>query len=650
MDAARATPDHIYLAHRLNELHQLLYARGGIRPSNAAVEELTKLLLLRIAAHRHPRRRVGERLLAELIDPTMLRSMSDPQPLKDAFAAVNKLPDLGGRLPGGEVQSVWPTDEPLRITRCDVLAEALAILDGIPLGTGATIDSIGTAFDVFLRGRYEHAGGLGTYLTPESVVRAMARIGFELVDPLVDGAGDTPVMGDPCCGSGRFIVGMLEEARSRGEVGDVDGLGESIFGADQSSASVAMARVNLLAYGLSHPEVFTVEDSIVDGALDRLRGSLRLILTNPPFGDGKYDSPEGIARTCEQLPGLGTKGRVDPALAFVARCVDLLAPGGVAGIILPDGVADGPHMRELLLGESRLVDPVRLEGIVSLPTATFAPAGTMAKTSVLFLRRGGEDRSGRRVFLARADHVGFVMRKGAVAADPGGDDLPEVARTVVAALDGRSVPDPAAGKVLMSDLGSLASLGAASLDSDALCARSSLSRQGGQSLGEILRIVKKRRIEPRADIPFVSVLHVDELGNVDWLQAAAYKPTTPGVVAHSGEIIVSLLNPAKFRATVIPAAVPEIHCSAEFGIFEPTISPYAALALLQHPLVRAQIAPLGRGTSSSRRRIDSQDVLRLVSPPFDDDWVDKTDRLVADALAVVAEGRTRLASAYGSAR
>lgn len=148
----------------------------------------------------------------------------------------------------------------------------------------------------------------------------------------------------------------------------------------------------------------------------------------------------------------------------------------------------------------------------------------------------------------------------------------------------------------------------------------------------------------------MSVLHVDELGNVDWLQADAYKPATPGVVARSGEIIISLLNPAKFRATVVPEALPEIHCSAEFGIFSPTINPYAALTLLQHPGVRAQVAPLGRGTSSSRRRIESADVLRLIAPPFDDDSLDKTGRLVADALAAVAEARTKLTAAYGSER
>jgi len=108
------------------------------------------------------------------------------------------------------------------------------------------------------------------------------------------------------------------------------------------------------------------------------------------------------------------------------------------------------------------------------------------------------------------------------------------------------------------------------------------------------------------------------------------------------------LNPSKFRATVVPTSMAEIQCSAEFGVFDATVDPHAVLALLQHPQVRAQIAPLGRGTSSSRRRIESADVIHLVAPPFDDSWVAKTGEIVAAALEETANARTRLLSAYAS--
>lgn len=647
MSLGSAKLGHVELAQRFDDLHQLLYTRGGIRPSNAAVEELTKLLLMRIAADRHPNLPIGQYgLLSEVIDPSIVRRLPDPASLKEAFKQVNALPGLGARIPDNGVQPVWPTDEPLRITRSDIAAESLEILLSIPLGHGETLDALGTAFDAFLRGKYEHSGGLGTYLTPNTVVQTMVEVGFALVDPFIAWDGATPVMGDPCCGSGRFLIGMIEHARNHSGIAIPDQLHHSLVGADQSASSVAMANVNLLAYGLPPAEVFMVEDSITNEALDRLRGKLRLILTNPPFGEQKYDSAVGIRRTARLFDGVASKNRIDPSIAFVSRCIDLLAQGGVAGIILPDGVADGTHMRDLLLSGPRLIDAVQLEGVISLPVATFAPAGTVAKTSVIFIRKGPSTQ--RRVFLARADHVGHVMRKGVAAPDPDGDDLPQLANDVCVMVQSTSHASPATGRIALVDVGILTAVDAASVDADALKARQALAKAGGHQLGTVLRVAKRRRVSHPVDLPFVSVLHVDELGNVDWLQAEVYCPTTPGILARSGQIIVSLLNPAKFRATVIPDRYAEAQCSAEFGVFDSSIDPYAALALLQHKLVRIQIAPLGRGTSSSRRRIDGTDVLGLIAPPYDESWIEKTGNQVAEALTAVAEARSDLIAAYGA--
>jgi len=75
-----------------------------------------------------------------------------------------------------------------------------------------TIDPLGTAFDVFLSGKYEHAGGLGTHLTPTTVAMAMARIGLAMLGP-TPWTGGT-VAADPCCGTGRFLVAIIETLRS----------------------------------------------------------------------------------------------------------------------------------------------------------------------------------------------------------------------------------------------------------------------------------------------------------------------------------------------------------------------------------------------------------------------------------------------------
>jgi hypothetical protein len=97
------------------------------------------------------------------------------------------------------------TREPLRMTRSDVLAEALDIL-GAAVDSAAAVgdqyDLIGTAFDVFLRGRYDHAGGLATHLTPHTVVTHLARLCLHDLD-LLGERPRGPVVGDPCCGTAR---------------------------------------------------------------------------------------------------------------------------------------------------------------------------------------------------------------------------------------------------------------------------------------------------------------------------------------------------------------------------------------------------------------------------------------------------------------
>src|SRR5690606_33113655 len=152
--------------------------------------------------------------------------------------------------------------------------------------------------------------------TPSGVARMMADIAIPLVTtPLsqLDGPGSYapaagPAFGDPYCGTGRFLVALLaalppeHPLRSAGP-----------FGADVSASAVAKARVNLLLYGVPNPLVWTVRDSVTDAALDGLTGRVPLILTNPPFGDGQYDSPEGIARTAAVLPAIENRTRLDPS-------------------------------------------------------------------------------------------------------------------------------------------------------------------------------------------------------------------------------------------------------------------------------------------------------------------------------------------------
>jgi hypothetical protein len=92
-----------------------------------------------------------------------------------------------------------------------------------------------------------------------------------------------------------------------------------------------------------------------------------------------------------------------------------------------------------------------------------------------------------------------------------------------------------------------------------------------------------------------------------------------------------------------------VQISAEFGVFRAHgCDPYAVLGLLYTPRVRAQLRPLGTGTSSSRRRIEAADVLALVVPKLDQEALDELARSIRDAQQRIAEARAALHATYGA--
>ena len=166
----------------------------------------------------------------------------------------------------------------------------------------------------------------------------------------------------------------------------------------------------LLLYGEDHSQLLKVDDSIIDPHIDRLAGKFDLILTNPPFGSGKYDDPKGLAKMRRDDLGLelgwswrpGNRHRpkeipkADPASLFIDRNLQLLKPGGRLLIVVPDGIlcnSGDAHIREYLMGTRDeetgefLGGKALLKAVVSLPTETFSIAGTGAKTSFMYLQK-----------------------------------------------------------------------------------------------------------------------------------------------------------------------------------------------------------------------------------------------------------------------
>ena len=190
MKAVQQTLEHIddasgrrrAAALDLNDIARLIHTRGGVQPASAAVDELVKLLFLVVAAERSPDLRASDGLLlSEAVRSDHVRTVDWLRDLKAAFSAANASPEFCCQLPDGRAsQPIWASDESLRIDDSEVVADALTVLRSH--ATGGQTDLLGGAFDVFLSGRYEHAGGPGTHLTPHTVVAAMTQIGVAIAD------------------------------------------------------------------------------------------------------------------------------------------------------------------------------------------------------------------------------------------------------------------------------------------------------------------------------------------------------------------------------------------------------------------------------------------------------------------------------------
>ncbi len=296
-------------------------------------------------------------------------------------------------------------------------------------------DIVADAFEELIGRSFR--GGEGQFFTPRNVVLMM-------IDMLQPASGERII--DPACGSGGFLAYIARHlARHQAR-------NYWLAGIDKDAFLARLAKIYLALIGATDYAVFC-ENSLEQPkhwAAQTQRaapaGTFDLILTNPPFGAkipviGKellrqyalghhwVEKDGAWQRTTELLD------KQPPQVLFIERCLQLLKPGGRAGIVLPEGVFGNPSDRYIW---EYVRQNARVLAIVSLPPETFQPS-THTKTSVVFFEKTPVS---RRVFMAIAKTIGHnkngkevfkIEPDGALVLDAQGnaiidDDTPEIAR------------------------------------------------------------------------------------------------------------------------------------------------------------------------------------------------------------------------------
>ncbi len=231
-------------------------------------------------------------------------------------------------------------------------------------------------------------GAKGQYFTPRQIVECCVRVMNPTPDELVL---------DPACGSGGFLIHVLNHNRNRLNVSAREYCAKRLWGCDFDRRAIQVAKAlmlvagddktnlhrlnsllkpntdDLLALASSGTPQLTIED-VLRAKTRRSRG-FDVILTNPPFA--------GEVREPQLLDGYEVvrhNRRMERDVLFLERCVQLLRPGGRIGIVLPHnklGGASWSYLREWL------VRRVRVAVVIGLDRSAFLPH-THQKTSVLF--------------------------------------------------------------------------------------------------------------------------------------------------------------------------------------------------------------------------------------------------------------------------
>lgn len=311
----------------------------------------------------------------------------------------------------------------------------------------ATVDVKGTAYETIVSNTLKQEAG--QFFTPRNIIKCMV----EMMNPTVN----TRVL-DPACGSGGFIVMVLDhvrrqiarnyypdasdaelEIRSNSDmvVEQVRRYAEKmIFGFDFDSDLRKAARMNMVMAGDGHANIFNINSLEYPGgalpdvprigeavkrsveskgdtdiepgiAKDNAFGKFDMIFTNPPFG-----SKVAVAKAIAEKYTIGG-GATAPEILFIEQCYNFLKPGGKLAIVLPDGILGNPNnesVREWVLKRFKLL------ASVDLPVEAFLPqVGVQA--SLLFLQKKTKlealkslEDEDYQVFMAIAEAVGKDRR------------------------------------------------------------------------------------------------------------------------------------------------------------------------------------------------------------------------------------------------
>ena len=287
-------------------------------------------------------------------------------------------------------------DAQLMILKPALLVKAINMIHDLPLTEG---DTKGDLYE-YLLSKLTTAGINGQFRTPRHIIRLMV----DMLEP-----EPTDVVGDPACGTGGFLVSVMQYLLENytspdGIIEEADpetGATQEIYtgdllehhrqhirshmfhGFDFDATMLRIAAMNLMLHGVDDPDIHyqdTLSTSFTDRFPEAATDGFNIVLANPPF-KGSLDFEDVHSSLLRQVKTKKTE------LLFVTLILRMLKKGGRSATIVPDGVLFGSSGAHQAL-RKLLVDLNQLEAIISLPSGVFRPYAGVS-TGILVFTKGG---------------------------------------------------------------------------------------------------------------------------------------------------------------------------------------------------------------------------------------------------------------------
>ncbi len=211
---------------------------------------------------------------------------------------------------------------------------------------------------------------LGIYYTPSSLTEyILKRLPIESIDQ------DSRVLYDPCCGCGSFLLAgfnrfssLLPDSWTPAKRHEY--LRKRLMGSDIDAFARELASLSLVLTDLHNKDGWTIFDIDV-ASLDtaQLHRRPSIIVTNPPFREIK----------------LGVGERREFSAEVLKRLIDVLEPGGLLGIVLPQSILESGAGED---ARRKVVDKCEVLEIAMLAGGLFA---SNAETAVMLLRKPSDE-------------------------------------------------------------------------------------------------------------------------------------------------------------------------------------------------------------------------------------------------------------------